>query len=134
MEKWIDMKEQKPKDDEFVLCYFDDGFTQALYFENGGFDLWADAGEVTHWRELPKPPEILDSKYQLETKIEFALEKNIAGETLKESFTIEDILDEYDYALSDIYDMTTVETEKIIEQALSDWVHNEISYGYKVVE
>lgn len=40
-----------------VLVHMDDGFiATATYDKQNGWELWADAGEVTHWQPLPTPP------------------------------------------------------------------------------
>lgn len=42
-----------------TLCHFDDGFIATATYDPDldGWELWADAGEVTHWMPLPEPPQ-----------------------------------------------------------------------------
>lgn len=61
-QKWHDAREELPEVDEYgdinVLVCMDDGFiTTATYDKNNGWELWADAGEVTHWMQLPTAPD-----------------------------------------------------------------------------
>ena len=58
---WINVKSKLPKVDKYgdvsVLVHMDDGFiSSATYDKNTGWELWADAGEVTHWMYHPEPP------------------------------------------------------------------------------
>ena len=58
--QWIPVSERLPKVDKYgdigVLVHMDDGFiSTATYDKNNGWELWADAGEVTHWMPLPLP-------------------------------------------------------------------------------
>lgn len=53
---WISVEERLPKTEEDFLCAFDDGFIATASWIDGDWELWADAGQVTHWMPLPKPP------------------------------------------------------------------------------
>ena len=53
---WISVKDRIPEhENEYLVC-LDDGFIAATAWIDGEWELWADAGNVTHWQELPKPP------------------------------------------------------------------------------
>lgn len=53
---WISVKDRIPEhENEYLVC-LDDGFIAATAWIDGEWELWADAGDVTHWQELPKPP------------------------------------------------------------------------------
>lgn len=54
--RWISVEERLPKTEEDFLCAFDDGFIATASWIDGDWELWADAGQVTHWMPLPKPP------------------------------------------------------------------------------
>lgn len=62
---WISVTERRPKDDRDVLFYdsrYDDiELGKFMSTQNGWHPMWADvsiASEyVTHWMELPEPPE-----------------------------------------------------------------------------
>ena len=59
--EWISVEERLPPLDEtgytYVLVQMNDEFITATdYTRNGGFGLWKDSGEVTHWMPLPEPP------------------------------------------------------------------------------
>lgn len=53
---WIPVAEQPPVTDGDYLCAFDDGFICTASYRHEEWELWADAGEVTHWMPLPEPP------------------------------------------------------------------------------
>lgn len=59
---WVSVNERLPEVDKYgdvnVLVCMDDGFIASATFDkNNGWELWADAGEVTHWMPLPDPPQ-----------------------------------------------------------------------------
>lgn len=54
--KWISVEEMLPDGEENrYLIRMDHGFIDTAIWD-GEWELWADAGEVTHWMPLPKPP------------------------------------------------------------------------------
>lgn len=57
--RWIPVEERLPEDMQETLCCFDDGFiaTATYMVKYKDWELWQDAGEVTHWMPLPEPPE-----------------------------------------------------------------------------
>lgn len=59
--EWVSVSKGPPEVDKYgdvnVLVHLDDGFiSSATYDKNNGWELWADAGEVTHWMYHPAPP------------------------------------------------------------------------------
>ena len=56
--QWIPTAKLLPQSGETVLAAFDDGFIATVTFEKD-WELWADAGEVTHWMKLPKGPGVI---------------------------------------------------------------------------
>ena len=53
---WISVKDRLPEhENEYLVC-LDDGFIATTAWIGGDWELWADAGDVTNWRELPAPP------------------------------------------------------------------------------
>lgn len=54
--RWIPVTERLPEEDVNVLVAFDDGFIATTCIIDGEWELWADAGEVTHWMPLPDAP------------------------------------------------------------------------------
>lgn len=53
---WISVKDSLPEhENEYMVC-LDDGFIATTAWIDGEWELWADAGDVTHWQELPPPP------------------------------------------------------------------------------
>lgn len=53
---WISVKDRLPEhENEYLVC-LDDGFIATTAWSGGDWELWADAGDVTNWRELPAPP------------------------------------------------------------------------------
>lgn len=54
--EWVSVKDRQPCVEEcrYLVC-LDDGFIATAIWDNG-WELWADAGEVTHWMPLPEPP------------------------------------------------------------------------------
>ena len=55
--RWIPVTERLPEEDVNVLVAFDDGFIATTCIIDGEWELWADAGEATHWMPLPDAPE-----------------------------------------------------------------------------
>ena len=53
---WISVKDRLPEHENEYLVYLDDGFIATTAWSGGDWELWADAGDVTNWRELPEPP------------------------------------------------------------------------------
>lgn len=54
--QWISVKDRLPEhENEYLVC-LDDGFIATTAWSDGEWELWADAGDVTHWQELPAPP------------------------------------------------------------------------------
>lgn len=54
--QWISVKDRLPEhENEYLVC-LDDGFIATTAWNDGEWELWVDAGDVTHWQELPKPP------------------------------------------------------------------------------
>lgn len=55
---WISVEDRLPRDGEnrYLVC-LDDGFTATAVWDDG-WELWADAGAVTHWMPLPEPPKV----------------------------------------------------------------------------
>ena len=64
---WIPVSERLPKCDKrygdvnVLVCMDDEFISSATYDKNNGWELWADAGEVTHWMPLPEPPKESDT-------------------------------------------------------------------------
>lgn len=56
LNQWIPVTERLPEEDVNVLVAFDDGFIATTCILDGEWELWADAGDVTHWMPLPEPP------------------------------------------------------------------------------
>lgn len=58
--RWIPVEERLPEDMQETLCCFDDGFiaTATYMVKYKDWELWQDAGEVTHWMPLPEPPTV----------------------------------------------------------------------------
>jgi len=56
--RWIPVEERLPENEQDTLCCFDDGFmaTATYMDEYKDWELWQDAGNVTHWMPLPEPP------------------------------------------------------------------------------
>ena len=53
---WISVKDRLPEhENEYLVC-LDDGFIATTAWIGGDWELWADAGDVTNWREPPPPP------------------------------------------------------------------------------
>ena len=54
--EWVSVKDRQPCVEEcrYLIC-LNDGFIATAIWDNG-WNLWADAGEVTHWMELPEGP------------------------------------------------------------------------------
>lgn len=54
--EWVSVKDRQPcvEEGRYLIC-LDDGFITTAIWDNG-WELWADAGEVTHWMPLPEPP------------------------------------------------------------------------------
>lgn len=53
---WISVKDRLPEhENEYLVC-LDDGFIATTAWNDGEWELWVDAGDVTHWQELPTPP------------------------------------------------------------------------------
>ena len=54
--EWVSVKDRQPCVEEcrYLIC-LNDGFIATAIWDNG-WNLWADAGEVTHWMPLPEPP------------------------------------------------------------------------------
>ena len=54
--EWVSVKDRQPCVEEcrYLIC-LDDGFIATAIWDNG-WELWADAGEVTHWMPLPDAP------------------------------------------------------------------------------
>lgn len=54
--QWISVKDRLPEhENEYLVC-LNDGFIATTAWIDGEWELWVDAGDVTHWQELPKPP------------------------------------------------------------------------------
>ena len=54
--RWISVNDRLPEhENEYLVC-LDDGFIATTAWSGGDWELWADAGDVTNWRELPAPP------------------------------------------------------------------------------
>lgn len=59
MSEWISVRDRLPEENGDYLVALDDGYIGVTWYSaDEGFDLWADAGEVTHWMPLPEPPEV----------------------------------------------------------------------------
>lgn len=59
--RWIPVTERLPEIDRRygeieTLVHMDDGFISTAAYARSGWELWAEAGEVTHWMPLPPPP------------------------------------------------------------------------------
>ena len=54
--EWVSVKDRQPCVEEcrYLIC-LNDGFIATAIWDNG-WNLWADAGEVTHWMPLPEAP------------------------------------------------------------------------------
>ena len=54
--EWVSVKDRQPcvQECRYLIC-LNDGFIATAIWDNG-WNLWADAGEVTHWMPLPEPP------------------------------------------------------------------------------
>lgn len=54
--EWVSVKDRQPCVEEcrYLIC-LNDGFIATAIWDNG-WELWADAGEVTHWMPMPEPP------------------------------------------------------------------------------
>lgn len=58
--RWIPVEERLPENEQDTLCCFDDGFmaTATYMDEYKDWELWQDAGNVTHWMPLPELPSV----------------------------------------------------------------------------
>ena len=55
-QQWISVKDRLPEEGEnSYLVRLEDGFIGTAVWD-GGWELWNDSGEVTHWMCLPEPP------------------------------------------------------------------------------
>jgi|HubBroStandDraft_2_1064218.scaffolds.fasta_scaffold340169_4 hypothetical protein len=75
--EWISVEKDLPKDDDYVLVYYDRDFhisvgyyekdNVSYYIESNGTKFytddgwdseipWAPRGKITHWMPLPEPP------------------------------------------------------------------------------
>lgn len=59
--KWTDIEDEKPKDDTIVLGFHEAGFICMVHhLKNGEFknkpNLMLNEYEITHWMDLPAPP------------------------------------------------------------------------------
>lgn len=54
--EWVSVNDRQPCVEEcrYLIC-LNDGFIATAIWDNG-WELWADAGEVTHWMPLPEAP------------------------------------------------------------------------------
>lgn len=63
MGKWISLAERMPRDGQRVLAFYDDGIIRMDKVQEDGKFIGTRVGtggrwvEVTHWMELPAPPE-----------------------------------------------------------------------------
>lgn len=55
-QEWISIEDELPAEDDTYLICLEDGYVATAYFEDGEFDLWADATDVAYWMPLPKAP------------------------------------------------------------------------------
>lgn len=53
---WISVKDALPEIGGSYLVALNDGYVASTEYMDDGFELWADAGEVTHWMPLPELP------------------------------------------------------------------------------
>lgn len=53
---WIPVKHMLPKEGQYVLACFDDGFVTGVGYGED-WELWADSGEVVAWMLMPEPYE-----------------------------------------------------------------------------
>lgn len=58
VQEWISIEDELPAEDGTYLICLEDGYVATAYFEDGEFDLWADATDVAYWMPLPKAPEV----------------------------------------------------------------------------